>query len=54
VLAAVDAGVDAVDAAMDAFSGGTSQPCLGSFVVALKHSERATGLGIAAIRGISD
>ncbi|HHC29120.1 MAG TPA: pyruvate carboxylase, partial [Rhodobacterales bacterium] len=29
VLAAVDAGVDAVDAAMDAFSGSTSQPCLG-------------------------
>jgi pyruvate carboxylase len=54
VLAAVDAGVDAVDAAMDAFSGGTSQPCLGSIVEALKHSERATGLDIAAIRGISD
>ena len=29
ILAAADAGVDAVDAAMDAFSGGTSQPCLG-------------------------
>ncbi|OWK23517.1 hypothetical protein AJ87_33705 [Rhizobium yanglingense] len=29
VLAAVDAGVDAVDAAMDALSGNTSQPCLG-------------------------
>ena len=32
VLAASDAGVDAVDAAMDAFSGGTSQPTLGSIV----------------------
>ena len=28
VLAAIDAGVDAIDAAMDALSGGTSQPCL--------------------------
>ena len=35
ILAACDAGVDAVDAAMDAFSGGTSQPCLGSIVEAL-------------------
>ena len=37
ILAACDAGVDAVDAAMDAFSGGTSQPCLGSIVEALRH-----------------
>jgi pyruvate carboxylase len=36
VLAAVDSGVDAVDAAMDALSGNTSQPCLGSIVEALK------------------
>lgn len=43
VLAACDAGVDAVDAAMDAFSGGTSQPCLGSIVEALKHTDRDTG-----------
>jgi pyruvate carboxylase len=54
VLAAVEAGVDAVDAAMDALSGGTSQPCLGSIVEALKHSERTTGLDIASIREISD
>jgi pyruvate carboxylase len=54
VLAAVDAGVDAVDAAMDAFSGGTSQPCIGSIVEALRHTERDTGLDIAAIREISN
>ena len=30
VLAAIEAGVDAVDAAMDAMAGCTSQPCLGS------------------------
>ncbi|WP_151717239.1 pyruvate carboxylase [Gemmobacter serpentinus] len=53
VLAACDAGVDAVDAAMDAFSGGTSQPCLGSIVEALRHTDRDTGLDIAAIRDIS-
>ena len=54
MLAAAEAGVDAVDAAMDAFSGGTSQPCLGSIVEALQHTERDTGLDIAAIRAISD
>ncbi|MDR7123902.1 pyruvate carboxylase [Pseudotabrizicola sp. 4114] len=54
VFAACEAGVDAVDAAMDAFSGGTSQPCLGSIVEALRHTERDTGLDIAAIREISN
>jgi pyruvate carboxylase len=53
VLAAVDAGVDAVDAAMDAFSGGTSQPCLGSIVEALAGTERETGLDPEWIRKIS-
>ena len=54
VLAAADAGVDAVDLAMDAFSGGTSQPCLGSIVEALKHGDRDTGLDVAAIREVSN
>ncbi|RYI17411.1 MAG: pyruvate carboxylase subunit B, partial [Acetobacteraceae bacterium] len=54
ILAACDAGVDAVDAAMDAFSGGTSQPCLGSIVEALRNTDRDTGLDIAAVRQISD
>jgi pyruvate carboxylase len=54
ILAAAEAGVDAVDAAMDAFSGGTSQPCLGSLVEALRHTERDTGLDADAIRAISD
>ena len=53
VLAAVDSGVDAVDAAMDAFSGNTSQPCLGSIVEALKGSERDSGLDAGWIRRIS-
>ncbi len=54
VLAACDAGVDAVDAAMDAFSGGTSQPCLGSIVEALRHTDRDTGLDIARVRELSN
>ena len=53
VLAAAEAGVDAVDAAMDAMSGGTSQPCLGSIVEALRFTERDTGLDISAIRALS-
>ncbi|HEV7435277.1 MAG TPA: pyruvate carboxylase [Pseudorhizobium sp.] len=53
VLAAVDAGVDIVDAAMDAFSGTTSQPCLGSIVEALAGSERDPGLDPEWIRRIS-
>lgn len=53
ILAAVDAGVDAVDCAMDAMSGTTSQPCLGSIVEALAFTTRGTGLDPEAIRQIS-
>jgi pyruvate carboxylase len=53
VLAAVNAGVDAFDAAMDPMSGLTSQPCLGSLVEALRHTERDTGLNPDAIRQLS-
>lgn len=53
VLAAVEEGVDIVDAAMDAFSGNTSQPCLGSIVAALESGPRPTGLDQQAIRRIS-
>ncbi len=54
IIAAAEAGVDAVDAAMDALSGNTSQPTLGSVVEAFRHTERDTGLDIAAIREISN
>ncbi len=53
VLAAINAGVDAIDAAMDPMSGLTSQPCLGSLVEALRHTERDTGLSSDAIRQLS-
>ena len=54
VLAAVDAGVDAVDLAMDSLSGFTSQPCLGSVVEALSGQGRDTGLDPAYVREVSD
>jgi pyruvate carboxylase len=53
ILSAIDAGCDAVDAAMDAFSGTTSQPCLGSVVEALRNTERDTGLSSESIRTLS-
>lgn len=54
VIAAAQAGVDAADAAMDSFSGLTSQPNLGSIVAALKATDRDTGLDNATIRELSD
>ena len=54
VLAAAAAGVDCIDAAMDSFSGNTSQPTLGSIVEALRGTDRDTGLDIVAIREISN
>jgi len=53
VLAAIEAGVDAVDAAMDAFSGTTSQPCFGSLAAALRGTERDPGFDGKTIREIS-
>jgi len=53
VLAAVAAGCDAVDAAMDAMSGFTSQPNLGSIVEALRYSPRDPGIEHGAVRAIS-
>ncbi|MBL4870006.1 MAG: pyruvate carboxylase, partial [Robiginitomaculum sp.] len=54
IIAAVDAGVDAIDLAMDSFSGLTSQPNLGSVVNALKDQERDTGLDPQAILDMSN
>ena len=50
VLAAIEAGVDAVDGAMDSLSGLTSQPNLGSIVEALRHTDKNPGLDPEAIR----
>ena len=54
VLAAADAGADAVDLAMDSLSGLTSQPNLGAVVAALARNKRATGLDPKEIRRFSD
>ncbi len=54
LLAAVEAGVDAIDAAMDSFSGLTSQANLGSLVEALRHSPQDSGLDPDRVREISD
>lgn len=49
LLAAIDAGVDAVDAATASMSGTTSQPSLSALVSATDHSDRPTGLDLAAV-----
>jgi pyruvate carboxylase len=53
VLAAAEAGADAVDAAVDAMSGLTSQPNLGSIVEALRGGPRDTGLDRDTLRRLS-
>ena len=52
LLAAIDAGVDAVDAASAAMAGTTSQPPLSSLVAATDFSERPTGLSLAAVNAL--
>jgi pyruvate carboxylase len=54
VIAAVEAGVDAVDGALDALSGLTSQPNLTSIVDALAGSGRAPAVDSRAMREISN
>ena len=49
LLAAAEAGVDAVDAAAAPLSGTTSQPSLTALVAALEHTERDTGVSLEAV-----
>ena len=49
LLAAIDAGVDAVDAATASMAGTTSQPPLSALVSATDHSPRETGLSLEAV-----
>ena len=49
LVAAIDAGVDAVDAASAALAGATSQPALSALVAATDHTERATGLSLDGV-----
>ena len=52
LLAAIDAGVDAVDAANAAVSGTTSQPPLSALVASTNHATRETGLDLDAINDL--
>ncbi len=54
VVAAANAGADAVDLAMDSLSGLTSQPNLGAIVEVMRHTDRETGFDPATVRGFSD
>jgi len=48
-LAAIQAGVDAVDGASASMAGTTSQPSLSSIVAATDHAERDTGLDLQSV-----
>ena len=53
VLAAIEAGADAVDGALDAMSGLTSQPNLSAVVAALEGTERDPGIDRACLQAVS-
>ncbi|MEJ7635042.1 pyruvate carboxylase [Aeromicrobium sp.] len=52
LVAAIEAGVDAVDAAAAALAGTTSQPPMSALVAATNHSDRVTGLDIEAVNAL--
>ncbi len=52
LLAAIDAGVDAVDAACSSMSGTTSQPALSALVATTDHSARTTGLDLDGVNAL--
>lgn len=49
LLAAIDAGVDAVDVASAPMAGTTSQPSMSALVAALANTERDTGMDLDAV-----
>ncbi|HVW29736.1 MAG TPA: pyruvate carboxylase [Polyangiaceae bacterium] len=53
VLAAAEAGCDAVDCAIDSMSGLTSQPSMGGVVAALAGTDREPSLSLESIQSIS-
>ena len=48
-LAAIDAGVDAIDCAQPPLSGSTAQPNMAALVAATDGTDRATGIGLDAL-----
>lgn len=51
-LAAIEAGVDAIDGAAAPLAGTTSQPSLSAIVAATDHTVRATGLSLNALNDL--
>jgi pyruvate carboxylase len=52
LMAAIDAGVDAVDVASAPMAGTTSQPSASALVAALVHTERDSGLTLEAVTAL--
>ena len=52
LIAAVNAGVDAVDTASASLSGTTSQPPMSALVASTDHTERTTGLSLQAVNDL--
>ena len=52
LVAAIESGVDAVDAASASLAGTTSQPPMSALVAATDHSSRITGLDIEAVNAL--
>ncbi|NLT95272.1 MAG: pyruvate carboxylase, partial [Clostridia bacterium] len=54
LLMAAEAGVDIVDCALNAMSGLTSQPCMGSIISALQGTPRDTGINLDNVHALSN
>ena len=52
LMAAIDAGVDAVDVASAPMAGTTSQPSASALVAALAHTERDSGIPLSAVTAL--
>lgn len=53
LLAAIEAGIDAVDVALDAMAGTTSQPSMGALIAALEGSPRDPKITVAETRPLN-
>ena len=53
VIAAIEAGIDAVDGALDSMSGLTSQPNLGAIAAAMAGSDRDSGVDLEKLQALS-
>lgn len=53
MIAAAEAGADAVDAAVDSMSGFTSQPSMGALVASLAGTPLDTGIALQHVQALS-